>query len=95
MRQLTTRLKEEVLNERREHVPGLSMHDRSNEVETVGGDQRDDDVTERRICLNNAGENHERAANDDSGVAPTEASPSSPRQYVGQRGIQCNQHTRA
>ena len=39
-------------NEGGEHVPRLSVDDRANQKETIGGRERDDDVAERRIVLN-------------------------------------------
>ena len=45
---------EHVLEEGREHVPGLEMHERPDEVETVGRSQRYDNVTECRIGLDQA-----------------------------------------
>ena len=48
---LTARKPEHVLNERREHVPRLEVHERADEVKTVGGSKRDDNVTERRVAL--------------------------------------------
>ena len=51
---LTTRLQEKVLNEGGEHVPWLEVHERANEVETIGGNKRDDNVAECRVRLNQA-----------------------------------------
>ena len=47
----TARQEEHVLNERCEHVPRLEVHEGADEVKTVGGSKRDDDVTERRVAL--------------------------------------------
>ena len=46
---LTTREPEHVLQERGEHVPGLEVHERPDEVEAVGSRKRNDDVTESRV----------------------------------------------
>ena len=35
-----------------EHVPRLKMDERAHEVEAIGGCERDNDITERRIGLN-------------------------------------------
>ena len=42
---------EHVLEEGREHVPGLEVHERGDEVETVSCRKRDDNVTEGSIRL--------------------------------------------
>ena len=51
---LTARKPEHVLNERREHVPGLKMDQGANEVEPVGGSKRDDNITECSVGLDEA-----------------------------------------
>ena len=51
----TTWLQEQVLNERREHVPWLAVHNRANEVEAVGCGQGDNDITEGCVSLDETG----------------------------------------
>ena len=45
------REEEHILDKAREHVPRLEVHERADEVKAVGGSKRDDNVTERRIAL--------------------------------------------
>lgn len=50
---LTGRQEEHVLDEARKHVPRLHVHERADKVQPVRRHQRNHNVAERRVRLNN------------------------------------------
>lgn len=53
---LTAWLKEKILDERGNHMPRLEVQERADQVETVSGNERNDDVTEGCVGRNQAAE---------------------------------------
>ena len=81
---LTTRLIEEILDKRGEHVPRLKMHKRADEVKAISCSQRDDYITEGSVGFHKATRVFNIGLADEAFSRLTARNLSSPRQCAGQ-----------
>ena len=96
MRSRTTRQPEHVLDERREHVPRLEVHERADEVEAVCRGKRDDDIAEGRIGLHQAvGHSSAKRPVHCTVAKLTSGNLSNRRGYAGRPGRRYSQRTKA
>lgn len=96
MRSRTARQPEHVLDERREHVPRLKVHERADEVEAVCRGKRDDDIAEGRIGLHQAvGHSSAKRPVQCSVAKRTSGNLSNRRGYAGRPGRRYSQRTKA